>query len=350
MFKITCCYLILCCCAALGVYGQSSPTLELLVRGPIKSIRGMSVVSDQVIWVSGTDGMVGKSTDGGRQWQWLRVKGCDSCDWRSLAAFNEREAVVINAGAPAYVFHTANGGQTWEKVYYNNTKGIFFDGVLFRRAKEGSAIPPKEGLAIGDPLNGRFTMLVTHNGGLKWDTLPPARRPKALTGEAIFAASGTSLQPLGQQACFVTGGDTARFFHLTDKGWQAFALPILQGKASTGAFSVAFKNGGVHGVVVGGDYSNDTLRQQHCLFTLDSGRTWHAPIQPPGGYRSCVAWVGQRTLVATGPSGTDISTDDGQHWTPLSKEGFHVVQVSPNGKGIFLAGSNGRITRLNISQ
>ncbi len=272
MLKTICCYLLFCCCAVLSVYSQQPPALQLLTRGPIKSIRGMSVVSDQVIWVSGTDGMVGKSTDGGQQWQWLRVKGCDSCDWRSIAAFNEREALVINAGAQAHVFRTANGGQTWEKVYYNNTKGIFFDGVVFRGHKEG--------LAIGDPLNGRFTLLATHNGGLKWDTLPPARRPKAFNGEAIFAASNTGLQPLGQQACFVTGGDTARFFRLTDKGWQAYPLPILQGKASTGAFSVAFKNE-LQGVVVGGDYSHDTLRQQNCLLTLDTGRTWHMPVQPP---------------------------------------------------------------------
>lgn len=340
MFKTGFLYLLLCCWAVLPLQAQQNQPqkyrIQELAKGPLKSIRGMSVVSGEVIWVSGTDGIVGRSTDGGRSWNWAGVPGCDSCDWRDIVAFNNKEALVINAGEPAHIFRTADGGLTWEQVYFNDTKGIFFDGMEFPHSGAG--------WAIGDPLDGRFTLIHTPDGGRHWTQDVTA--PTACRGEAIFAASGTSLQALlPGGGCFVTGGDTARFLKYQDKRWLAFALPILQGSSSTGAFSVAFWTP-EQGVVVGGDYRNDTLRRQNCVLTSDGGKTWTYPLVPPGGFRSCVTRIRSNMLVATGTSGTDISTDGGLHWQLISKEGFHVVQSDRRGKAVFLAGSNGRIARL----
>lgn len=333
-------YLLLCCCAFLPLQAQQNQSqkyhIQELTRSPIKSIRGMSVVSEKLVWVSGTGGMVGKSTNGGQHWQWVRVPGCDSCDWRDIEAFSDREALVINAGEPAHIFRTADGGATWERVYFNDTKGIFFDGMDFRT--------PKEGWAIGDPLEGKFTILYTRDGGRHW--APATHAPAAYKGEAIFAASGTSLRSLpGAIDCFVTGGDTARFLKYQGQQWTSFPLPVIQGSASMGAFSLAFLDAR-QGVAVGGDYRNDTLRRQNCVLTTDGGRTWTYPLVPPAGFRSGLSWAGPRLLVATGTSGTDISTDGGLHWRLISKEGFHVVQSTRNGKAIYLAGSEGRIARL----
>ena len=333
-------YLLLCCCAVLTSQAQQNQSqkysIRELSRGHLKSIRGMSVVSDKQVWVSGTGGMVGKSTDGGEHWQWMQVPGCDSCDWRDIEAFNEREALVINAGEPAHIFRTSDGGASWKRVYFNDTKGIFFDGMDFRN--------PKEGWAIGDPQEGRFWVLYTDDGGQHWAHADDI--PTAYGGEAIFAASGTSLQSLpGQVDCFVTGGDTARFLKYQDHQWVSFALPVIQGNASSGPFSVAFLDAR-RGVTVGGDYRNDTLRRQNCVLTSDGGKTWTSPLVSPGGFRSCVAWVHTNVLVATGTSGTDISVDGGLHWHLISKEGFHVVQSARKGKAVYLAGSDGRIARL----
>lgn len=340
MSKIALLYLLLCCCHLLPVQAQENNlqkySISGLTRGPVKSIRGMSVVTDSIIWVSGTGGMVGKSTDAGLHWQWVQVPGCDSCDWRDIEAFNSREALVINAGEPAHIFRTADGGTTWQKVYFNDTKGIFFDGMDFRNTQEG--------WAIGDPLEGKFTLLYTHDGGRHW--APATNAPAAYRGEAIFAASGSSLRSLpGSTDCFATGGDTARFLKYQRQQWQAFALPVIQGSASTGAFSIAFLDAR-RGVAVGGDYRNDTLRRHNCVLTTDGGKTWTHPLVPPSGFRSGVAWAGPRKLVATGTSGTDLSLDGGQHWQPVSKEGFHVVQQARNGHAVYLAGSEGRIAKL----
>lgn len=334
-------YLLFCCCPFFSLQAQQERALpysiSTLTSGPLKSIRGMSVVTDSLLWVSGTDGMVGKSEDGGRNWQWTRVVECDSCDWRDIEAFSSQEALVINAGEPAHIFRTTDGGSTWQRVYFNDSKGIFFDGMDFRNKQEG--------WAIGDPLQGKFTLLYTRDGGRHW--APSANAPAAFNGEAIFAASGSSLRSLpGSVDCFVTGGDTARFLQLQGGQWRSVALPIIQGRLSTGPFSLAFLDA-KHGVVVGGDYLNDTLRQHNCVLTTNGGNTWTYPAVPPLGYRSGVAWINAGELIATGTSGTDISLDKGRHWQSLSKEGFHVVQRARRGNAVYLAGSNGRIARLN---
>lgn len=340
MFKTAFLYLLLFCGAFLSLQAQQNQSemysIRELSRGQLKSIRGMSVVSEKVVWVSGTGGMVGKSTDAGEHWEWIQVPDCDSCDWRDIEAFNDREALVINAGEPAHIFRTSDGGASWKQVYFNDTKGIFFDGMDFRNAKEG--------WAIGDPLEGKFTILYTRDGGRHW--APATNAPAAYKGEAIFAASGTSLRSLpGLVDCFVTGGDTARFLKYQRRQWISFALPVIQGNASSGPFSLAFLDAR-KGVAVGGDYRNDTLRRQNCVLTTDGGQTWTAPIVPPSGYRSGLTWAGSRLLVATGTSGTDVSVDGGLHWQQISKEGFHVVQSARNGKAVYLAGSDGRIARL----
>ncbi|GAA0547754.1 beta propeller repeat protein [Chitinophaga japonensis] len=332
---------VLCCCLFfLQLSAQQKYVLAPLPQGPLKSIRGLCVLTDSLVWASGTGGMVGKSTDGGRQWQWVQVPGCDSCDWRDITAFNEQEALVINAGEPAHIFVTTDGGATWQRVYYNDTKGIFFDAMDFRSRQEG--------LAIGDPLEGRFTLLSTQDGGRNWRLQPDA--PVAATGEALFAASGSGLYYLpGGDICFATGGLTARFFRQHQGRWQSVALPILQGRPSTGVFSIAFRNSR-QGVAVGGDYSNDTLRLQNCALTSDGGRTWMAPLTPPGGYRSSVCWTGPHSLIATGTSGTDVSADGGQHWQLISKEGYHVVQRARKGTAVFLAGAGGRLAKLVVKK
>ena len=54
---------------------KTLPKLEILTSGTKTSLRGLSVVNDQVIWVSGSNGTIGKSTNGGKDWKWNVVKG-----------------------------------------------------------------------------------------------------------------------------------------------------------------------------------------------------------------------------------------------------------------------------------
>jgi len=175
--------------------------------------------------------------------------------------------------------------------------------------------------------------------------------PVALDGEGAFAASGTCLVVQGDRnAWFCTGGaKTARVFRSTDQGrsWSAFDTPITAGSSSAGIFSLAFRDAG-HGIAVGGDYKHPEQGGRILARTGDGGRTWSLPRGPgPGAFRSVVVYVpgtSTPTLLAVGPTGADISNDDGETWEPLPGPGFHAVGCAGPSAG-WAVGEGGRIAK-----
>lgn len=313
--------------------------LRPLVTAPVSSIRGLSVVNDSVIWISGTEGKAGKSVDGGKHWEWYTVPGCDTCDFRDIEAFSAEKAVIMGIAEPARIYLTTDGGRHWKQVYYNDTKGIFLDGMHFRDHQKG--------LIIGDPVDGIFTILRTTNGGETWEAV---KGPPAKEGEASFAASGTTVQMLdGKTFAACSGGSVSRFFRYDGASWTNFPVPVAQGAPSKGIFSFAFRNAR-QGVAVGGDYLDMKNTTGNCVLTKDGGKTWTVPATGPRGYRSSVTYLNDRRLLATGPTGTDISEDGGLNWSAVSDEGFHVAQKAKKGTKIYLAGSKGRIAVLEVQE
>lgn len=316
------------------------PKVQVLTSGTNTSLRGLSVVSDQVVWVSGSKGTVGRSTDGGKNWKWLKVKGFEKTDFRDIEAFDATTAIIMGVGEPAYILRTIDGGDTWKVVYENRTKGMFLDALEFWNEDAG--------MVLGDPINGRFFVARTFDGGNTWKDVPEDNRPMADTGEACFAASGTNLRALdNDEAVFVSGGSSSNVFIRSKK----IALPILQGKESTGANSIAIwnryrKNGGDQLVIVGGDFSADSLETKNCFYSLNRGKTWLSPKVPPHGYRSCVEYLDKKILVSCGLTGVDYSKDNAYTWKLISTESFHVCRISKVGTTIYLAGNNGKVGRL----
>ena len=125
-------------------------------------------------------------------------------------------------------------------------------------------------------------------------------------------------------AWFGTGAAArSRVLHTADRGrtWTIAETPLRAGETS-GIFSVAFRDA-MNGVVVGGDYSKETEAIDNAAITRDGGRTWMA-VNGLTGFRSVVAYVpGQKTtILAVGPQGADLSTDDGRTWAPIEGPGF----------------------------
>jgi photosystem II stability/assembly factor-like uncharacterized protein len=312
------------------------------VKVDIKSsFRALSVVDDKVAWVGGSKGWIGRSRNGGKTWSFQQVKGFEELDFRSLYAFDSVTAIVANAGFPAHIFRTTDGGKNWTSVYQNENKDAFIDGLDFWNNKKG--------VAYGDPINGKMLLISTIDGGLTWKEFSDIQRPNLKEGEASFAASGTGIRCLaGKKILITTGGKVSRIWVSNDEGetWRAIEVPIIQGIESAGAFSSYFWKG-KNGIVVGGDYKNDAQTGQHVYITEDKGKTWTLPIKPTRGLRECVEFLGDDNLVAIGPQGADTSNDAGMIWAPLSDEKeFHVVRKAREGSLIVAAG-NGKIGLVN---
>jgi hypothetical protein len=327
--------LILIISIALCIYSTTNAQqIKILTTGNNSSLRGLCVVNDQTVWVSGSNGTVGLSIDGGNNFQWMTVKGYEKRDFRDIEAFDAKTAIIMGIDTPAIILKTTDGGKSWKKVFEDKRTGMFLDAMEFWNELSG--------IVVGDPVDGKIFIARTFDGGNTWRGLPDAYYPTAGKGEAMFASSGTNVRKLAKdEACFVTGGMRSRLF-IRD---QKIDLPLVQGKETTGANSIAVwdkKNL----IIVGGDFNNATSTEKNCVISKNAGKSFIVPVTPPLGYRSCVEYISKKVIITCGITGVDLSDDGGMNWRTVSAEGFHVVRKAIKGKAVFLAGSKGRVARL----
>ncbi len=314
----------------------TAQTVQLLTSGTKISLRGLSVVNDKTVWVSGSKGTVALSVDSGNTWKWMTVKGFELKDFRDIEAFDEKTAIIMSVDTPGYILKTTDAGENWKIVFEDHTKGMFLDAMEFWNEKSG--------IAIGDPIDGRFFIIRTFNGGKKWQRIPEMNRPLADSGEACFASSGTNIRKLNKsEAIFISGGMSSNVFIRDTK----INIPIIQGTESTGANSIAVKDSKTF-MIVGGDFATKDSSIKNCVFTNDAGKTWMQPTIPPHGYRSCVEWMEKNTWISCGLNGVDYSTDGGKTFSWISKDGYHVCRKAKNGKAVYFAGGEGRIGKLKL--
>jgi photosystem II stability/assembly factor-like uncharacterized protein len=305
-------------------------------------LRGLSVVSPWIVWASGTRGTYLRTTDGGATWRAGTVSGAEELDFRDVEAFDANTAYLLSIGKDrqSRIYKTTDGGAHWTLQFTNRLPEAFFDAMAFWDRDHG--------IAMSDPVNGRFVMVATDNGGRTWADVPATNIPAAKAGEGGFAASGTCIVAQGlTNAWFVTGGAVARVFRSNDRGhtWTVTAAPIASGVESAGIFSIAFKDA-TQGVIVGGDYRKPNEAGDNVATTSDGGQTWKLSAgRRPAGYRSGAAFVAPLTIIAVGTSGSDVSTDDGASWTPLDGENYNSV-AARNGV-VWAVGPRGRISKLD---
>ncbi len=316
----------------------NAQTVKILTGSAKTSIRGLSVVDDNTVWVSGSNGMVGRSLDGGVTWKWMTVKGFEKTDFRDIEAFDKTTAVIMGIAEPAYILRTNDGGEHWQVVFENQDKGMFLDAMEFWNEQSG--------IVVGDPLKNRFFIARTFDGGKTWQGIPESSRPMADSGEACFASSGTNVRKITrQEAVIVTGGLVSNVL-VRD---QKINLPLIQGKESTGANSIAVKNKKTW-IVVGGDFNTKDCADKNAAITFNAGKSWILPSTPPTGYRSCIEYIKKKQWVTCGLNGVDTSNDDGMNFTNISREGFHVVRKAKKGTAVYFAGGGGRIGKLEFTK
>ena len=315
------------------------------------SIRTLSAPSEKVIWASGSKGMVAKSNNEGVSFEWMQVKGYEKRDFRAMHAWNDQEAIIVAVASPAIILKTKDGGASWDKVYENTDTSMFLDAIHFSDEHNGTI--------IGDPIGGQLFILTTNNKGASWVEMPNDFFKSSINnGEAFFASSNSNLIHIGKELVFVTGGLSSRLWI----NGMAEAMTILQGTSSTGANSIAIAPDGTNVVVVGGDFTNDTISSQNIiayqLLKTPISKSKYVSkktivlknifISNPNGYKSCVEFIDNVRLITCGTSGIDVSKDKGATWNTISKDPFHVVKKHPTKRGAYLAGSGGRISFVEL--
>jgi photosystem II stability/assembly factor-like uncharacterized protein len=331
-----------------------SATWTPQTSGVMARLRGVSAVSDKIVWASGSGATVLRTDDGGVNWVKQVVDGDPSAarlDFRDIDAVdaNTAYALSIGNGPSSRIYQTTDRGKTWSLQFQNEDPKGFYDAMTFWDAGHG--------LVIGDSIEGKFQILTTENGGAGWTKVPDGVLPPALKNEGAFAGSGTNIAVFGSHAWIGTGaGPTCRVLHTADRGktWSVVDTSIAA-SPSAGIFSVAFRDA-MHGVVVGGDYSKEKEAVDNVAITSDGGKTWTLVKQHGlSGFRSVVQYVPgtAMSLVAVGPQGSDTSDDDGKTWTPSAVPapllGFDTLSFAPGTRTAWASGNRGAIAKLVIS-
>ncbi|MFR9676557.1 WD40/YVTN/BNR-like repeat-containing protein [Streptomyces sp. TR06-5] len=322
--------------------GGTGEVWSLKETGSDARLRGLDAVGRRTAWAAGSAGTVLRTRDGGRTWH-DASPGAD-LEFRDIEAFGARSAVVlaIGSGEDARVLRTDDGGRTWRETFRNTTPEAFYNCMTF--------FDRRHGLAVSDPVDGRFRILSTDDGGRSWEVLPNDGMPPAQENEYNFAASGQCLVSNGPQDVWMASGGaaTARIYHSADRGrtWTARDAAVPAGAPARGVFGLAFRDRS-HGLAVGGDYRFGESSPEASAVTRDGGTSWSVSARPVPAYRSGVAWLphARYAALAVGPTGTDLTLDGGRSWRTVDTGSFDTVDCTAD-FACWASGEDGRIARL----
>ena len=256
-------------------------------------------------------------------------------------AIRENLGYGITIGNPAKLYNLDADLEKNKIVYKESHPKVFYDSMAFWNDTEG--------IAIGDPTDDCMSVIITRDAGQTWNKLSCDVLPEANDGEAAFAASDTNIAIVGDKTWVATGGKSSRILFSPDKGetWKVYDTPIIQGKETTGMYSIDFYDEN-NGFAIGGDYTKPDDAIDNKIRTTDGGKTWAVVANGKSpGYRSCVKYVPNRDakeLAAVGFKGIDYSNDAGETWKHLSDEGFYTIRFLND--SIAYAAGNGRISKL----
>lgn len=304
---------------------KSSPSF---IQTPFKEIQIDTLLNETIsiraldfdnskVYYAGNKNRVGYiDISNGNKFERTIQKDSLNLDFRSIA-ITDKGVLVMCVANPALMYRFSKDLLNKQLVYQENNQKVFYDAMKFWNNNEG--------MVLGDPIDGVFSILFTNDGGLNWNKRSPEYSPKALDGEAVFATSNSNINSKNNKLWFVSGGKAARVFISSDKGvsWKSYPTPIVQGKAMTGIFTADFFDNSI-GIIAGGDYDHLNQNFSNKAITTNGGKTWKLISDNKAfGYTSCIQFVPGtkgRGIVSVGASGIYYSNDKGANWTQLSAD------------------------------
>ena len=333
----------------------SKVEIERLLVDSLLNVRAITLRKDTLYFAT-SDGVVGfldlKNSKKHHVYKEM-LSGIESSSFIKVKE-NFRAISVVNTGclalsvaSPAVLYKKDfnKKEEGFKVVFQDNDPKAFYDSMRFWNDKEG--------IAIGDPIDGCMCVIITRNGGETWTKLPCNILPKIETGEAAFAASNTNIAIVGNATWVASGGKASRVYYSPDKGktWSVFKTPIIQGLETTGIYSIDFYDE-LNGFAIGGDYTKPSNNEANKIRTTNGGKTWQLVAKNKNpGYRSCVQYLPNKygkSLVSVGFKGVDYSFDSGDTWQHLSDEGFYTIRFLND--SIAYAAGAGRIAKLTFKR
>lgn len=320
-------------CFSSSLLCQSQSHLKLCPIPSNESFRGISAVSEDICWVSGSAGQVFKTLDGGHSWLNVSPADLQLLQFRDVEAFNADTAYILSAGSPGLLLFTINGGKSWQEVFRNDAKTTFYDALDFY--DNGS------GVFFGDATDTLLPLVAGQNQN--WSKMPDSLLPAVRKGQGGFAASGSCLQAWGDSnLAIVLGGDEATFLLSRNRGksWFKTRTALDFGEPTKGNFSLAIINDSTF-VVAGGDYRADSLTKASVAISADGGKNWELLLDQniQGRYFSSVVAGENGELLLVSRFNCFYRPQKDYPWQQLNHH-FMAADRAPDGS-IWVSGSSG---------
>ena len=295
---------------------QTSPTANALYS--------VSVVDDNVAWISGGVGTVLRSTNAGGTWTSVGGGAIGSNDIYNIFGIDAQNALCTSSSATAtFVHRTTDGGTTWTQVYTQT--GGFMDAIWMTSASNG--------IMYGDPVSGNWELYKTTDGGATWNALP------ALAQSGSEAGWNNAMYVSGSSIYF--GTNNTRIYYSSDMG-NSWTPQTTTGQINSYAIWFNDANIGLMGGSTGGLDA-----------TTNGGTTWTA-ITSPGAVASAGItgvnnqwWFPQQA----NPGVVYYSSNNGASWTTdytaPSGQFYHIAKAR-NGNWVLAVQSDGGISSTMI--
>ncbi len=323
---------------------EQVPITEVLESPTTSLLQAISIVDQEVTWISGHNATFVRTQDEGKSWELFQHPTGDTLQFRDIHAFDEDRVILMSSGpGPLSRIFSFERPDHWQEHFVMPDSLGFLDCMDFW--------DDQRGIAYGDAIDKYPYILLTSDGGQFWSRADTAQMPTAGMGEGGFAASGTCVTVgMNGKAWIATGaGGNARFLLTNNYGrsWKEVDSPILKGDAA-GNTSVSFV--GQTGFAVGGDLLITDDYTENCAFSEDGGNTWilaNTPLTKGAFYGGAITTTNEQTFAfACGPGGLDFTADFGANWSTLDTLNYWAVGF--NGPIGFASGTEGKILKISL--
>lgn len=283
----------------------------------------VSVVDNSIVWVNGSNGsgiggyapLHAKTSDGGTTWTAGTYSGFGATVHAyGLAGVSATTAFCIaldSVSSTSSFWKTTDGGASWAIVTgILNGGATFADGVKFWDSSKG--------FCYGDPVNSKWDIYTTSNGGTTWDDVLSANMP-APASTLEYGYNGfdcAAVVPGGVGFILTNMGNVLK---TTDYGttWALTTVAPFTTVPNSGKIYASSAN-----YIIASSLTNPTTGTWDWKYSTDGGATW-AAFAPTGSfytYEMCYVPGSQNTFAATSPFSTSIfgvgySNDGGLSWT-----------------------------------